>query len=336
MNNNKNIWVVCETFEQKITNLTFELLANARHLAEGLGGQVVAVLFTEKRSGLIEELERYGADKVILVEDEKFKQFGSKVAAHALDKLIDKYEPYAVLIGSSVNGRDIGGRITAKREIGLVADCQEIKLTEDKSDIMWIRPTFDGKLLSDIRITSTPKIGTVGNKTGVELFHDEGHKAEVIEEKIEVESPLNKILSFAKDEEHEHLSLEDAEVIVAAGRGIGGPEGFQNLQDLAKVLEAEISSSRAVVDAGWTTKDRQVGQTGKTVRPEVYFALGISGAIQHVAGMEDSDLIIAINKNEGAPIFDVADLGIVGDINAVVPKLTEALKREKKLKAEIE
>ena len=169
------------------------------------------------------------------------------------------------------------------------------------------------------------------------LQTDTSRKGEVIEEKVDFEpKDMNvKIVDIVKSESKKK-DITEAAILVSAGRGIGGPEGFQNLQDLAKVLEAEISSSRAVVDAGWTTKDRQVGQTGKTVRPEVYFALGISGAIQHVAGMEDSDLIIAINKNEGAPIFDVADLGIVGDINAVVPKLTEALKREKKLKAEIE
>lgn len=331
MNNNKNIWVVCETFEQKITNLTFELLANARHLAEGLGGQVVAVLFTEKRSGLIEELERYGADKVILVEDVKFKNFDSKVAAHALDKLIDKYEPYAVLIGSSVNGRDIGGRITAKREIGLVADCQEIKLTEDKSDIMWIRPTFDGKLLSDIRITSTPKIGTVGNKTGVELFHDEGHKAEVIEEKIEVESPLNKILSFAKDEEHEHLSLEDAEVIVAAGMGVKDEEGLKVVKDFAKALGAEFGVTKPIVDNGWADKSLQVGVTGKTVKPKLYIAVGISGALQHTNGMKESELIIAINSDKDAKIMKIANYGIVGDLFTILPLLSERIREEKKV-----
>ena len=331
MNMNKNIWVVCETFEDKITNLTMELLANARHLADGLESEVVAVLLTAKRDGLVEEIEKYGADKVILVEDEKFKNFDSKVAAHALDKLIDKYEPYAVLIGSSVNGRDLGGRITAKREIGLVADCQEIKLTEDKSDIMWIRPTFDGKLLSDIRITSTPKIGTVGNKTGVELFHGESHKAELIEEKLEVENPVNKILSFVKDEEKEHLNIEDAEVIVAAGMGAKDEEGLKVVKDFAKALGAEFAVTKPVVDNGWEDKSLQVGVTGKTVKPKLYIAVGISGALQHVNGMKESELIIAINNDKDANIFKVANYGIVGDLFTILPLLSERIREEKKV-----
>lgn len=328
---NKNIWVVCETFEDKITNLTMELLANARHLADGLESEVVAVLLTAKKDGLVEEIEKYGADKVILVEDEKFKNFDSKVAAHALDKLIDKYEPYAVLIGSSVNGRDLGGRITAKREIGLVADCQEIKLTEDKSDIMWIRPTFDGKLLSDIRITSTPKIGTVGNKTGVELFKDVSHKAELIEEKLEVENPVNKILSFVKDEEKEHLNIEDAEVIVAAGMGAKDEEGLKVVKDFAKALGAEFAVTKPVVDNCWEDKSLQVGVTGKTVKPKLYIAVGISGALQHVNGMKESELIIAINNDKDANIFKVANYGIVGDLFKILPLLSERIREEKKV-----
>lgn len=330
MAENKNIFVVIETFQDKITNLSIELLANARKLSEGLGSKVVAVLFTDKRKEL-DEIARYGADEIILVEDENLRNFDVKTHADALDKILDKYNPYAVLIGSSVNGRDLGGAITAKRKIGLVADCEKIELTEDKSDIKWIRPTFDGKMLSDIRIPSSPKIGTVGNKTGVDIFYDKTKKAYIIEEKIKISAPLTEILTFVKDEKQNEVSLEDADIIVAAGMGVGEKENLEIVKELAKVLGAEFAVTKPIVDNGWEEKSRQVGVTGKTVKPKLYIAVGISGALQHINGMKESEMIVAINNDKDAKIMKLANYSIVGDLFKIVPILTEKIREYKKI-----
>lgn len=334
----KDVYVFIEQRDNQLQKVGIELLGKARELADDLGQQVVAMLLGDNVKQHAELLIHHGADKVIVIEDPMLKEYVTEPYAKAVAHIIKKYDPEIALYGASSIGRDLAPRLAARIHTGLTADCTGLEIDEESKNLLMTRPAFGGNLMATILCEDfRPQMATVRPGVMQALQTDTSRKGEVIEEKVDFEpKDMNvKIVDIVKSESKKK-DITEAAILVSAGRGIGGPEGFQNLQDLAKVLEAEISSSRAVVDAGWTTKDRQVGQTGKTVRPEVYFALGISGAIQHVAGMEDSDLIIAINKNEGAPIFDVADLGVVGDINAVVPKLTEALKREKKLKAEIE
>ena len=330
----KDVYVFIEQRDNQLQKVGIELLGKARELADDLGQQVVAMLLGDNVKQHAELLIHHGADKVIVIEDPMLKEYVTEPYAKAVAHIIKKYDPEIALYGASSIGRDLAPRLAARIHTGLTADCTGLEIDEESKNLLMTRPAFGGNLMATILCEDfRPQMATVRPGVMQALQTDTSRKGEKVD--FEHKDMNVKIVDIVKSESKKK-DITEAAILVSAGRGIGGPEGFQNLQDLAKVLEAEISSSRAVVDAGWTTKDRQVGQTGKTVRPEVYFALGISGAIQHVAGMEDSDLIIAINKNEGAPIFDVADLGIVGDINAVVPKLTEALKREKKLKAEIE
>ncbi len=246
-------------------------------------------------------------------------------------------DPEIVIYGASSIGRDLAPRLAARIHTGLTADCTKLEIDEESKNLMMTRPAFGGNLMATILCEDfRPQMATVRPGVMQALDSDDSRKGEVEEIKVDfTDADMNvKVLDIAKQESHKK-DITEAKILVSGGRGIGGPEGFKPLQELADKLEAEISASRASVDSGWITKDHQVGQTGKTVRPELYFAMGISGAIQHVAGMEDSDLIIAVNKDPEAAIFEIADLGVVGDINAVVPKLIEAIEREQKIKAEI-
>lgn len=334
----KDVFVFIEQRDNQLQKVGIELLGKARELADDLGQQVVAMLIGENVKQHAELLIHHGADKVIIVEDPILKEYVTEPYTKAIYNIIKKYDPEIVIYGASSIGRDLAPRLASRIHTGLTADCTKLEIDPETKLLMMTRPAFGGNLMATILCEEfRPQMATVRPGVMQALENDPNRKGQVIEEKIDFEpSDMNvKIVSIEKAESKKK-DITEASILVSAGRGIGGPEGFENLEGLANVLDAEISSSRAVVDAGWITKDRQVGQTGKTVRPEVYFALGISGAIQHLAGMEESDLIIAINKNETAPIFEVADLGVVGDLNAIVPKLTEAIDREKKLKAEIE
>ena len=227
--------------------------------------------------------------------------------------------------------------MAARIHTGLTADCTKLDIEDESNLLLMTRPAFGGNLMATIVCENfRPQMATVRPGVMQAMDSDTSRTGEVIEEKLEftAEDMNVKIVDVLKHESKKK-DITEANILVSGGRGLGGPEGFKPLEELAEVLEAEVSSSRAAVDSGWITKDRQVGQTGKTVRPELYFAIGISGAIQHLAGMEESDLIIAINKDTDAPMFEVADLGVVGNLNAVVPKLTELIKKEKALKAEI-
>ncbi len=334
----KDVFVFIEQRDNQLQKVGIELLGKARELADDLGQQVVAMLIGENVKQHAELLIHHGADKVIIVEDPILKEYVTEPYTKTIYTIIKKYDPEIVIYGASSIGRDLAPRLASRIHTGLTADCTKLEIDPETKLLMMTRPAFGGNLMATILCEEfRPQMATVRPGVMKALENDSSRKGQVIEEKIDFEpKDMNvKIVSIEKAESKKK-DITEASILVSAGRGIGGPEGFENLERLANVLGAEISSSRAVVDAGWITKDRQVGQTGKTVRPEVYFALGISGAIQHLAGMEESDLIIAINKNETAPIFEVADLGLVGDLNAIVPKLAEAIEREKKLKAEIE
>ena len=335
----KDVFVFIEQRDGRLQKVGMELLGKARDLADALGQDVVAMLLGAKGiKDQAESLIHHGADKVLVVEDEILSEYVTEPYTKAIYELVKKYDPEIAIYGATSIGRDLAPRLAARIHTGLTADCTGLEIDEESKNLLMTRPAFGGNLMATILCEDfRPQMSTVRPGVMQALAKDESRKGEIIEEKIDfTPADMNVKIKEILKLENKKKDITEAAILVSGGRGIGGPEGFSILQDLADELGAEVSTSRATVDAGWIEKDRQVGQTGKTVRPELYFALGISGAIQHLAGMEESDLIIAVNKNEGAPIFTVADLGIVGDLNAVVPKLTELIKQEKALKAEID
>ena len=302
---------------------------------------VTAVLLGSGIKGLADQLAEYGADKVIVVDDPELKDYRTEPYAHGLSEVIKKYKPEIVLVGATAIGRDLGPRVSARVATGLTADCTVLEIgdfplnpipnqEQKHNQLLMTRPAFGGNTIATIACPDNrPQMATVRAGVMQAIEPIKGAKANV-EEFNPGFTPDNKyveIVDIVKSVTNT-VDIMDAKILVSGGRGVGSPENFAILEDLAKVLGGEVSCSRAVVDSGWKPKDLQVGQTGKTVRPNVYFAIGISGAIQHVAGMEESDIIVAINKDEDAPIFDVADYGIVGDLNKIVPQLTAALKAE--------
>ena len=333
----KNVFVIAEQRDGELQKVSTELLGKARELADDLGQEVVAVLLGENIKDKADVLIHHGADKVIVVEHALLKEYVTEPYAKSIYTIVKKYDPEIVLYGATSIGRDLAPRLAARIHTGLTADCTGLEIDEESKLLRMTRPAFGGNLMATIICEDfRPQMATVRPGVMTPLANDSSRKGEVIMEDVGLtDADMNvKILEVAKDDKKK-LDITEANVLVSGGRGIGGPEGFDLLQELADVMEGEVSTSRATVDAGWIEKDRQVGQTGKTVRPDIYFAIGISGAIQHLAGMEESGLIIAINKNDGAPIFEVADLGIVGDLNKIVPKLIEEYKIAKAAKAEI-
>ncbi len=337
----KGVYVFAQQVDNEISGIAFELLGKGKELAANLDTEVVAVLIGYQVKGLADKLAEYGADKVIVVDDPELKVYRTEPYAHALSSVINKYKPEIVLVGATAIGRDLGPRVSARVATGLTADCtvleigdfplQAIPGQEQKhNQLLMTRPAFGGNTIATIACPDNrPQMATVRAGVMQKIEPIKGAKA-VVEEYNPGFTPDNKyveILDVVKAVT-DTVDIMDAKILVSGGRGVGSPENFKILEDLAEVLGGTVSCSRAVVDSGWKPKDLQVGQTGKTVRPNVYFAIGISGAIQHVAGMEESDIIIAINKDADAPIFDVADYGIVGDLNKIVPKLTESLKAE--------
>ncbi len=337
----KGVFVFAQQVDNKLSGIALELVGKGKDLAKDLGTEVTAVLVGSGVKDLADELAAYGADKVILVDDPELKEYRTEPYAHALASVIEKYKPEIFLVGATAIGRDLGPRVSARIHTGLTADCTQLEIgnfpinpvpgkEQLHNQLLMTRPAFGGNTIATIACPEfRPQMATVRPGVMQKAPKVEGAKA-VVEEFNPGFTPDDKyveILEIVKSVV-DTVDIMDAKILVSGGRGVGSPENFKVLDDLAEVLGATVSCSRAVVDAGWKPKDLQVGQTGKTVRPNVYFAIGISGAIQHLAGMEESDLIIAINKDETAPIFDVADYGIVGDLNKIVPALTEKLKVE--------
>ena len=337
----KGVYVFAQQVDNELSGIAFELLGKAKELAKDLDTDVTAVLIGNNVKGLVDELAAFGADKVIVVDDPELEVYRTEPYAHALSSVINEYKPEIVLVGATAIGRDLGPRVSARVATGLTADCTVLEIgdfplvprpgqEQKHNQLLMTRPAFGGNTIATIACPDNrPQMATVRPGVMQAIDRIEGAKAEVIEYNPGF-TPDNKyveVLEVVKSVV-DVVDIMDAKILVSGGRGVGSPENFQILKDLAEVLGGEVSCSRAVVDNGWLPRDLQVGQTGKTVRPQVYFAIGISGAIQHVAGMEESDIIIAINKDETAPIFEVADYGIVGDLNKIVPALTAALKAE--------
>ncbi len=335
----KGVYVFAQQVDNEINNIAFELIGKGKDLANALGTDVTAVLVGSNVKNLADELGEYGADRVIVVDDPELKEYRTEPYAHALASVIKKYKPDVFLVGATAIGRDLGPRVSARIHTGLTADCTQLEIGDFPinpipgkeqlhNQLLMTRPAFGGNTIATIACPEfRPQMATVRPGVMQKLPREAGRKA-VIEEFNPGFTPDNKyveILEVVKAV-NDVADIMDAKILVSGGRGVGSAENFKLLDDLAEAIGGTVSCSRAVVDAGWKSKDLQVGQTGKTVRPNVYFAIGISGAIQHLAGMEESDLIIAINKDETAPIFDVADYGIVGDLNKIVPMLTEKIK----------
>ena len=323
----KNVYVFCEQREGKLQNVALELLGEAHKLAADLNQEVYAILLGHDIKGLSKDLIAHGADKVLVVDDKCLETYTTEPYAQAIYQIITDYKPSIVLIGATTIGRDLGPRLSARVTTGLTADCTKLEISEEK-ELLSTRPAFGGNLMATIICPDhRPQMSTVRPGVMKAMDRDDNRKGEVIEVKVRFdESKFKvKVIKTVKSE-GKLVDISEAKILVSGGRGVGSKEGFERLGDLAKVLKGEVSSSRACVDAGIIGHERQVGQTGKTVRPDLYLACGISGAIQHLAGMEESELIIAINKDKYAPIMSVADIGIVGDVNKIIPLLTERLK----------
>ena len=337
----KGVYVYAQQVDNQVSGISYELLGKAKELAAPLNAQVTAVLIGSDVKGLVDSLAEYGADRVIVVDDPELKDYRTEPYAHALASVINEFKPEIVLVGATAIGRDLGPTVSARVATGLTADCTVLDIgdfplnpipgqEQKHNQLLMTRPAFGGNTIATIACPNNrPQMATVRPGVMQKIEPIKGAKAEVIEYNPGF-TPNNRYVTIKEVVKavSDTVDIMDAKILVSGGRGVGSPENFKILEDLAAAIGRTVSCSRAVVDAGWKPKDLQVGQTGKTVRPNVYFAIGISGAIQHVAGMEESDIIVAINKDEDAPIFDVADYGVVGDLNKIVPALTESIKAE--------
>ena len=325
----KNIFVFVEQRNGQIQNVSLELLNKARELSEKLHEQVIAILLGNQMQESAYELISYGADIVLYADSPNLADYNTEPYTQAFTQLVNTYQPSIILIGATTIGRDLGPRLSARIGTGLTADCTALEIGEDRH-LMMTRPAFGGNLMATIVCKEhRPQMSTVRPGVMMKGAKDITRSGRVEKVNISFDDSKFKVKILDTVKESKNLvDITEAKILVSGGRGVGNAEGFKKLQDLAHTLRAEVSSSRAMVDLGVVSHDRQVGQTGKTVRPDLYFALGISGAIQHLAGMEESDFIIAINKDKDASIFHTADLGIVGDINQIVPLLNEMLQKE--------
>ena len=336
----KGVFIYAQQVDNELSSIAFELIGKAKELAKDLGTDVTAVLLGSNVKGLTDELGEYGADKVIVVDNPELETYRTEPYAQALAAVINEYKPEIMLVGATAIGRDLGPTVSARVATGLTADCTKLEIgdfpinavpgKEDEqkhNQLLMTRPAFGGNLMATIICKEhRPQMSTV--RPGVMRTKPKDEQRAGTVEKVNIHFDKSKfkvrILETVKEQKN-RIDITEAKILVSGGRGVGNTEGFEMLGKLAETLNAEVSSSRAMVDAGVMPHDRQVGQTGKTVRPDLYFAMGISGAIQHLAGMEESEFIVAVNKDKYAPIFNVADLGIVGDVKQIVPLLTERL-----------
>ncbi|MGD1992766.1 MAG: electron transfer flavoprotein subunit alpha/FixB family protein [Anaerolineae bacterium] len=322
MGNDIFVWV--EQFEGQVASPSWEAIGTARRLSETLGGQVCACLFGQGVEDLAQEAIAYGADKVFVADDATLADFRVDPYAALLAQLAKDHEPAAILLGATFRGRDLGPAVSVDLQAGCVADCTT--LTFEDGEFVATRPIYAGKLLCTTRVPEKrPAIFTLRPRAFVKPEPDLGRSGEVVSvaPAMEEDEICCKVVGFHETEGG--VNLADAAIIVSGGRGVGGPEGFEPVRKLAQVLNAAVGASRAAVDAGWIPYEHQVGQTGKTVSPDLYIACGISGAIQHQAGMRTAKVIVAINKDPEAPIFQLAHYGVVDDLFKVVPPLTAAL-----------
>lgn len=323
------VFVFIEQRDGIIQKVSLELLGKARELADQLETYVTAVVIGHHIVDECEKMIWFGADHILYSDHSIYKEYITEPYTKVLTSIIKEYTPEIFLFGATAIGRDLAPRISARIHTGLTADCTRLEIDEETKNLFMTRPAFGGNIMATIVCPEfRPQMATVRPGVMQAMEEDKERKGTIKPFNIQLsEDSLNiEIVNIVKDEKKK-ISIEEAKILISGGRGVANKENFQKLFELADLMDAEVSASRAVVDSGWQDRERQVGQTGKTVRPDLYIACGISGAIQHVAGMEQSELIVAINSNEEAPIFEVADVGIVNDLNVVLPKLTDALKK---------
>lgn len=323
------VWVFAEQREGQLQKVSLELLGEGRKIADKLGSKLTALLIGNKVQNLVEDLSRHGADEVLVVDAPELEHYTTDGYTKAICELANAKKPNIIFIGATFIGRDLGPRVAARLETGLTADCTSLDVDVESGDLLATRPAFGGNLMATIVCPDhRPQMATVRPGVFEKLpLGENDATVENVEIKFNSNDIRTKIVEIIK-EHKDIVDISEANVLVAGGRGIGSEENFKMLKELAEVMNGSIAASRAAVEKGWVDKDYQVGQTGKTVRPNIYVACGISGAIQH-AGMQDSDMIIAINKDANAPIMKIADYAIVGDVNKVVPEFIAQLKAMK-------
>ncbi len=346
----QDVWVFIEAFRGAPKQVGAELLGKAKELAACLGQKTAAVIIGSDVEEAVAFSVRYGADKVYVVQGQEYAHYTADTYGSAFLHLCHTFKPDTILLGATANGRDLASKIAVSLETGLTADCTALSVDEETGDVIWERPAFGGNLYARILCSNTrPQMGTVRpgvmpkpealpasvmngermdaqkSKENMMVSYVNEGKTEIVRVNYHALENRVKVIDFLAKLEEDGIALQDAEVIVSGGRGMKNPENFKLLGELARLLGGTVGCSRFAVEAGWMPASKQVGQTGSTVSPRIYFACGISGAVQHVAGMEDSDAIVAINVDEHAPIFEVADYCIVGDVLEVVPALISEL-----------
>lgn len=334
----RGVWVFAEQREGNLLNVSIELVGEGRKIADELNTELTAILLGKDVDDLAEKLIKYGADNVLYGESELLQVYTTDGYTKIICEMIEERKPEIMLIGATNIGRDLGPRISARIHTGLTADCTRLEVDKENRRLLQTRPAFGGNLMATIICPNhRPQMSTVRPGVMEKAKYDETRIGNI--EKFTpnlTEGDIKaKVLEVVKEAKAQ-VKLEDANIIVSGGRGLGNPEGFKLIEELAEKLGAVVGASRATVDAGWIDQSHQVGQTGKTVRPTLYIACGISGAIQHLAGMQESEVIVAINKDKDAPIFKVADYGIVGDVYEVLPELIEGLDNIDEIMASLE
>jgi len=323
------VWVFVEHSEGRPATVSWELLGKGKELSRDLGGRLCAVLLGEGVQGLTAECFAYGAERVYLMEDPVLAHYRTQPYVEGLVRMCQQHRPAALILGATTLGRDLAGAVATRLRTGLTADCTGLSIDPQSKLLEQTRPAYGGNIMATILCEQRrPQMATVRPRVMSLPAREETRTGEVVRQDLGMseEGVLTRVLEYAHVGDGEEVRIEDAEILVSGGRGCGGPDGFRLLQELAEVMGGAVSGSRATVDQGWIEHARQVGQTGKTVRPKLYVACGISGAIQHLVGMQTADFIVAINRDPNAPIFGVADIGIVGDVAEVVPALTRACK----------
>jgi electron transfer flavoprotein alpha subunit len=330
MNPNKEIWVFVQKDPDGVKKVGLELLRKGKEVAAQLGGKLTAVVIGADNAETIHKASLYGAERILSVSGGEYADFSVDAYAAALAKLIEKYDPEAILLGGDSDCKDLGGNLSARFRTGLVSECTEILVEEEK--LAWGRPAFSGKLQMKITMETRPQLGSIGTGIFAAGAPDPENRPEVIEEDIRfpAENIRTKIVEIIEDAGLARDNLDNAQIIVAGGNGLGSAEGFKPLYELAAALGGSVGASKVAVDNKWIDVDRQVGITGHVVSPRIYIACGISGANAHVAGMRNSEVIIAINNDPAAPIFQIANYSLVGDLFEIVPAITEEIKRMKR------
>ena len=330
----KGVWVFIEHERGQVHPVSWELLGEGRKLADMLGVELAGVVLAapgDEAKAFCEEAYQYGADLCYLMQSEVLADYRNDPFTQGLTQLVNAYQPEILLLGATTQGRDLAGSVATTLQTGLTADCTGLTIDPDNRSLLSTRPTFGGSLLCTIvTLNYRPQMATVRPRVMAMPEKEPSRSGRIVEHPLVMaeDDIVTKVLEFIADDSRDKPQLPFADIIVAGGRGLGKPENFQLVRDLAEVLGAEVGASRPVVQAGWVELDRQVGQSGKTVRPKLYIAAGISGAIQHRVGMEGADCIIAINNDPNAPIFDFAHYGIVGDAMTILPALTEAFRQK--------